>query len=77
MGSVDYNYGNDFIDFIHGFLNYQIEHHVFPDLSMYAYQKIAPDVKQICKKYNIQYIQENVREKKRQTTHFRLGTFDH
>jgi len=60
LGSVNYNNGNDFIDYLHGFLNYQIEHHVFPDLSMYAYQQIAPDVKKICNKYNIQYIQENV-----------------
>lgn len=60
LGSVNFNYGNDFIDYLHGFLNYQIEHHVFPDLSMYAYQKIAPEVKEICKKNNIPYIQENV-----------------
>jgi predicted phosphodiesterase len=30
MGSVNYNTGNDLIDFGHGFLNYQIEHHLFP-----------------------------------------------
>ena len=60
IGSVNFNYGNDFIDYLHGFLNYQIEHHVFPDLSMYAYQQIAPEVKAICKKNNIPYIQENV-----------------
>ena len=29
MGSVNYNTGSDFIDFMHGFLNYQIEHHLF------------------------------------------------
>lgn len=60
LGSVNYTYGNDFIDYLHGFLNYQIEHHVFPDLSMYAYQSIAPEVKNICKKHNVPYIQENV-----------------
>tara|TARA_B110001450_G_scaffold251404_1_gene271486 strand:- start:4523 stop:4666 length:144 start_codon:yes stop_codon:yes gene_type:complete len=27
---------------------------------MYAYQQIAPEVKAICKKNNIPYIQENV-----------------
>lgn len=33
LGSVNYNNGNDFVDFLHGYLNYQIEHHMFPDMS--------------------------------------------
>ena len=43
-----------------GGLNYQIEHHLFPDLSMLHYRKAEPMVKEVCKKYNINYIQENV-----------------
>jgi hypothetical protein len=30
--------GSDANDFLHGWLNYQIEHHMFPDLSMLSYQ---------------------------------------
>jgi len=60
LGSVNYPYGNDVIDFFHGYLNYQIEHHMFPNLSCLEYQKLAPLVKNICRKYNVQYIQENV-----------------
>jgi len=60
LGSVNYPYGNDTIDFFHGYLNYQIEHHMFPVLSCLEYQKLAPLVKEICRKYDVQYIQQNV-----------------
>ena len=60
MGSVNYNTGSDFIDFMHGFLNYQIEHHLFPNMPLSYYQKMQPIVKDICKKYNLEYRQESV-----------------
>lgn len=58
--SVDYHYGSDLVDFLHGYLNYQIEHHLWPSLSMRSYQKAAPQVRAICAKYGIPYVQENV-----------------
>ena len=60
MGSVNYNTGTDFLDFIHGFLNYQIEHHLFPNMPHSYYQKMQPIVKDICKKHNLEYRQESV-----------------
>ena len=60
MGSVNYNTGTDLIDFGHGFLNYQIEHHLFPDMPHSFYQKMQPIVKDICKKHNVEYRQESV-----------------
>jgi fatty acid desaturase len=60
MGSVNYNTGSDFIDFSHGFLNYQIEHHLFPNMPLSFYQKMQPLVKEICKKHNLEYRQESV-----------------
>jgi len=60
MGSVNYNTGTDFIDFMHGFLNYQIEHHLFPNMPLRYYQKMQPIVKDICKKHNLEYRQESV-----------------
>ena len=60
MGSVNYNTGSDFIDFLHGFLNYQIEHHIFPDRSHFFYQQSQPIIKEICKKHNLEYRQESV-----------------
>ncbi len=60
MGSVNYNTGSDFIDFLHGFLNYQIEHHLFPNMPQSFYQKMQPITKEICKKHNLEYRQECV-----------------
>ncbi|HIP12711.1 MAG TPA: fatty acid desaturase [Arcobacter sp.] len=60
MGSVNYNTGTDFIDFCHGFLNYQVEHHIFPDKTHFFYQKSQPIIKEICKKHNLEYRQESV-----------------
>ncbi len=60
MGSVNYNTGTDFLDFVHGFLNYQIEHHLFPNMPHSYYQKMQPIVKDICKKHNLEYRQESV-----------------
>jgi len=60
MGSVNYNTGSDWIDFLHGFLNYQVEHHIFPDRTNFFYQKSQPIIKEICKKHNLEYRQESV-----------------
>ena len=60
MGSVNYNTGTDLIDFTHGFLNYQIEHHLFPNTPQSYQQKMQPLVKEICRKHNIEYRQESV-----------------
>ncbi|RUM64759.1 MAG: fatty acid desaturase [Sulfurimonas sp.] len=60
MGSVNYHTGSDFIDFLHGFLNYQIEHHLFPNMPQSFYQKMQPITKEICKKHNLEYRQESV-----------------
>ncbi len=60
MGSVNYKTGSDPIDFAHGWLNYQVEHHLFPNIPLSQYQKMQPKVKELCKKYNLEYRQESV-----------------
>ena len=60
-------------DFMHGWLNYQIEHHMFPDLSMLSYQKAMPIVKESCDRYGIPYIQESVWLRLRKTTDMMVG----
>jgi len=44
IGSANFKTGGDVNDFMHGWLNYQIEHHMFPDISMKAYQKAQPKI---------------------------------
>ena len=73
MGSVNYNTGSDLIDFAHGWLNYQIEHHLFPNLPLSQYQKMQPIVKEICKKHNLEYRQESVFKRMYMTIELMVG----
>ena len=60
IGSANFRTGGDVNDFMHGWLNYQIEHHMWPDMSMRCYQRAQPKVKAICEKYGMPYVQESV-----------------
>lgn len=60
LGSTNYATGGDLRDFAHLWLNYQIEHHLFPDIPMRQYQVIQPKVRALCEKYGIPYVQESV-----------------
>ena len=43
-GGKVHGFRADLNDFLHGWLNFQIEHHLWPQLSMLSYQKAAPEV---------------------------------
>jgi fatty acid desaturase len=73
VSSANYATGTDSVDFSHGWLNYQIEHHVWPDLSMLQYQRGAPFLKAICEKHDVPYVQENVFERLRKTVDIMVG----
>ncbi|KAL7456890.1 hypothetical protein ACHAWC_008367 [Mediolabrus comicus] len=73
VSSANYNQGGDLVDFSHGWLNYQIEHHVWPDLSMLQYQQGAPKLEQICQKYGVPYIKENVFKRLMKTLNIMVG----
>jgi fatty acid desaturase len=57
--SVNFETGNEFVDIFYGWLNYQIEHHMFPDMTPLQYRKLQPLIKSVCKKHGVQYVQEN------------------
>jgi len=73
ISSADFAAGDDVTDFLHGWLNYQIEHHLWPDLSMLSYQRSMPEVKKICKKYGVPYIQESVWIRLKKTVDIMVG----
>jgi fatty acid desaturase len=73
MGSVNYNTGSDLIDFTHGWLNYQIEHHLFPNLPLRQYQMMQPVVKTICEKHNLEYRQESVFKRMKMSIDLMVG----
>lgn len=59
-GSVNFRTGGDLNDLLHGWLNYQIEHHVWPDMTMRQYQLAQPRLKEICERHGVPYLQESV-----------------
>jgi len=76
IGSANFRTGGNVNDFMHGWLNYQIEHHMFADMSMLSYQRMAPEVKAICEKHGVPYVQENVFERLRKTLQIGVGSRD-
>jgi len=60
LGSVNYPTGSDANDFFYGWLNYQIEHHLWPDIPLSQYQYAQPRVAAVCKKHGIPYRQDSV-----------------
>lgn len=60
VGSVNFHTGTELLDYGQLWLNYQIEHHLFPDIPMLQYRKVAPKVKALCEKHGIPYLQESV-----------------
>ncbi|MFU8805057.1 MAG: fatty acid desaturase family protein, partial [Bradymonadaceae bacterium] len=60
IGSVNFKTGNDWLDYGHLWLNYQIEHHIWPDIPMLKYRQVQPKVEALCQKYDIPYLQEGV-----------------
>ena len=60
LGSANYYCGTELIDYASIWLNYQIEHHLFPELPMTKYREIQPKIKALCEKYNLPYKQEHM-----------------
>jgi len=60
VGSVNYRTGGDLNDWLHMWLNYQIEHHLFPDAPASALQRIQPKVKEMCARHGVPYAQQSV-----------------
>ena len=57
---MNFRTGGDVVDFLHGFLNYQIEHHLFFDLPLRTYRAIAPRVEETCRRHGVPYVKEPV-----------------
>jgi len=73
LASVDYHMGSDLVDFMHGWLNYQIEHHMWPQLSMLSYQKSAPLMEEICRRHGVPYVKQNVFWRLKKTVDIMVG----
>jgi fatty acid desaturase len=76
VGSTNFRTGGDLNDFLHGWLNYQIEHHLFPDLTMLQYQRIQPEVRAICERHGVPYVQQSVWKRLSKTVAVMTGRAD-
>ncbi|KAL5771455.1 hypothetical protein ACOSP7_015609 [Xanthoceras sorbifolium] len=54
MGTLNINCSS-WMDWFHGGLQFQIEHHLFPRLPRCHLRKVSPFVKELCKKHNLPY----------------------
>ena len=54
LGSANFH-GGKLMSFMTGNLNYQIEHHLFPDLPSNRYAEMSVRVREICDRYGIPY----------------------
>ena len=55
MATANWKSGSPFWNWFSGGLNHQIEHHMFPSLSMYWYPHISATVRQCCLDHGITY----------------------
>ena len=54
LGSANLD-GGRFFHLMTGQLSYQIEHHLFPDLPSNRYAEVAPEVRELCAQYGLEY----------------------
>lgn len=60
LGSCNFHCGSELVDYSQKYLNYQIEHHLFPHMPLLKYRQYQPRVKAVCQAYGVQYVQESV-----------------
>ena len=58
LATADMTSGGDLHDFLHGFLNYQVAHHLWPDMTMLQLRRATPRIKEICERHGVPYISE-------------------
>lgn len=54
--TANFSPGNKFLTYILGGLNYQVEHHLFPQISHIHYPYLSKIVKKKCKEFDIPYL---------------------
>ena len=55
MATSNWCSGSHIANFLSGGLNHQMEHHLFPSMSIYLYPYISPIVRQTCEEFNLPY----------------------
>ena len=58
--SANFSSPGPITDYFHVYMNYQIEHHIVPNLPMNKYAIAKPFVEHLCLKYKIPYTEETI-----------------
>lgn len=60
VGTANFRCGGEAVDFMHLWLNYHIEHHLWPNLPMTAYRRIQPRLRRVCEDFSVPYVQQGL-----------------
>ena len=60
LGTSNYSSRNDFQHWVLLWLNFQIEHHLWPRMTMHGLKQAQPKVRELCSAYGIPYIEESI-----------------
>jgi fatty acid desaturase len=60
VGTTNYRCGTAISDFLQGYMGYQIEHHLWPDLPILQYRRVQAEVEALCGKYGLPYRKHSV-----------------
>jgi fatty acid desaturase len=63
LGTINYKHGPAIRDFLQVWINYQIEHHIFPNLPPSQYVACAKEVEEICRKHGVPYRSDHLRKR--------------
>jgi fatty acid desaturase len=73
LGSVNYRSTGPVSRFLQGYMGYQIEHHLYPDLPLRQYPLVQAQVEALCAKYEIPYRKHSVWKRIREMIHAIVG----
>jgi len=73
LGSVNYRSEGPISDFLQGYMGYQIEHHLWPDLPLRQYPRVRREVEALCAKHGVPYRRHSVWRRIREMTHAVVG----
>jgi fatty acid desaturase len=73
LGTVNYRAGGDMNDIVHGWTNYQVEHHLWPSATLLQYRRAHPEVVAICRRHAIEYREAGVWSRYAKTARLFIG----
>ena len=72
-GTVNYTIRGDLTAYLHGWVNYHIEHHLWPDLPIRKYMQAHAPLRALCRKHGVPYRQASVLRRARMAANIMTG----